>query len=89
MGEGGIKGGAVNCLDTPEQQAGNKPATAMLRGPRGEPAMPKGRTKAKAPTLHASIAKGSQPTMAETEGGDNMVRDDRGRRQTTTIEDER
>ena len=53
-------------------------ATPMSRGPLGEPAMPKGSTKATAPTLRASVAKGSQHTMAETEGGGNITRDDGG-----------
>jgi hypothetical protein len=60
-------------------------ATPMSRGPRGEPATPKGRTKAKTPTLCASVAKGSQRIMAETEGGGNTTRDDGGRRRTTTM----
>ncbi len=54
-------------------------ATPMSRGPQGEPATPKGRMKATMPTLHASVAKGSQRTMAETEGGGNMTREDGGR----------
>jgi hypothetical protein len=63
-------------------QAAAKLATAMSRGPRGEPAMPKGRTKTTTPTLHASIAKGSQCTMAETEGGatqQKQTEEDKGR----------
>jgi hypothetical protein len=59
-------------------QAGNKPATAMLREPQGESAMPKARTKARMPMLRASIAKGSQCKIAEKEGGGNMTRDDTG-----------
>ncbi len=62
-------------------QAGNKPATAMLRGPQGEPATPKGRTKATMPMLRASIVKGSQRTMAEMEGGGQH--NERQRRYTT------
>jgi hypothetical protein len=53
-------------------------ATLMSRGPQGEPTTPKGRTKATMPMLHASIAKGSKNTMAETEGGGNIARDDGG-----------
>jgi hypothetical protein len=64
-------------------------ATTTLRGPRGELATPKGRTKATTPTLHASVAKGSQRTMAETEGGGNTTRDDGGQQRTTTTDDER
>ncbi len=69
-------------------QAFAKPATAMLMGPRGEPETPKGRTKATMPMLHASIAKASQRTMAETEGGGNTMRDDGGQQRTTTMDDE-
>jgi hypothetical protein len=54
-------------------------ATPTSRGPQGEPATPKGRMKATTPMLHASVAKGSQCTMAETEGGGNTTRDN-GRR---------
>ncbi len=50
-------------------QAAANSATAMLRGPQGEPATPKGRMKVTMPMLRASIAKGSQLTMAKTEGG--------------------
>jgi hypothetical protein len=55
-------------------------AMPALRGLRGEPTTPKERTKATIPMLHASIAKGSQCTMAETEGGGggNTTRDDGG-----------
>jgi hypothetical protein len=63
--------------------AAAKPATAMLRAPRGEPAMPKGRTKATMPMLRASVAKGSQRTMAETEGGQH----DERRQRTMTDDD--
>jgi hypothetical protein len=58
--------------------------TPTLRGPRGEPTTPKGRTKATTPMLRASIAKGSQRTMAETEGGGQH---DKRRRRTTTDDD--
>jgi hypothetical protein len=61
-------------------------ATPTLRGPREEQATPKGRTKATTPMLRMSITKGSQCTMAETEGGGNMTRDDGGRRWTTTMD---
>jgi hypothetical protein len=90
MGEGGIEGGAVDCPNRIPQniQAAANPATVMSRGPRGELAMPKGRTKATMPTLHASIAKGSHRTIAEIEGGGNMTRDDGGQRRTTTMDDE-
>ncbi len=56
------------------------PTTAMptLRGPQGGARIPKGRTKATIPMLRVSIAKGSQCTMAETEGGGNTTRDDKG-----------
>ncbi len=67
-------------------QAGDKPATAMSRGPQGEPATPKGRTKATTPTLHASVAKGSQHTMAEAEGGGSMMRDNRGGQRMVTMD---
>ena len=41
------------------------------------------------PMLRASIAKGSQRTMAETEGGSNTKKDDGGRLQwTMTMDDE-
>jgi hypothetical protein len=69
-------------------QAAAKPATAMSRGLQGEPATPKGRTKATTPMLCTSIAKGILRTMAETEGGDNMTRDDGGRQRTMTMDDE-
>jgi hypothetical protein len=62
-------------------------ATPRSRGPQGEPATPKGRTKATMPTLHASVAKGSQRTMAETEGGGNTTRDDGGRQWMATMDD--
>jgi hypothetical protein len=52
--------------------------TPTSRGPQGEPMTPKGRTKATMPMLRASVAKGSQLTMAETEGGGNTTRDDGG-----------
>jgi hypothetical protein len=64
-------------------------ATPMLGGPRGEPATPKGRTKATMPRLRESFVKGSQRTMAEIEGGGNTTRDNGGQLRTTTMEDER
>jgi hypothetical protein len=65
-------------------------ATPMSRGPQGEPTTPKGRMKATMPTLRASasIAKGSQRTMAETEGGGNTTRDNEGQQQMTTMDNE-
>jgi hypothetical protein len=62
-------------------------AKPTSRGPRGELTMPKGRTKATTPMLRASIAKGSQRTITETEGGGNTTRDDGGRRRMTTDND--
>ncbi len=59
LGEGEIKGGAVNCPDTPEHTSSCQTSNRDVEGSRGEPVMPKGRTKATAPTLHASVAKGA------------------------------
>ncbi len=53
-------------------------AMPMSRGPQGELMTPKGRMKATTPKLHASVAKGSQCTIAETERGGNTMRDDGG-----------
>ncbi len=89
MGEGGIKGGAINCPDTPEHTSSCQTSNSDVEGASREA----GNALVEDKGINANAAckrcqREPPHNGRDGGGGGNTMRDNRGRRRTMTMDNE-
>jgi hypothetical protein len=88
MGEGVIKGGAVNCPDTPEHTSSYQTSNSDVKWASRGAGNAQGEDNCKNANAAREHCQREPPHNGRDRGGGNTTRDDRGRQRMTTMDNE-